>query len=189
MSCNMKKLSGLRPKDGVSSRECGFSLLEVLVALLVISISLLGVAGMQALSISNTGESGFRSIAATQAASLAAAMSANEGFWQVGVAPGPFTISGGTVNGVAASTFLNCSSYGTSPTACSPSNMATYDMSQWGTQLASALPSGAAVVTCNFATLDICQIQVTWVEKNLAQNQSLATAGGSSYHLDVMVQP
>jgi type IV pilus assembly protein PilV len=171
--------------------QSGFSLLEVLVALLVISISLLGVAGMQAISIGNTGESGFRSIAATQAASIASAMSTNEQYWQNGsAAPGLIAVSGSSVS-IAGSTqtVLNCKYYGSSATPCAPKDLAAYDLSQWGQQLKAALPGGTGSITCTFwvTSLTICKVEVDWLEKNQAQNG--AATGGSAYHLDMMVQP
>jgi type IV pilus assembly protein PilV len=173
--------------------QSGFSLLEVLVALLVISISLLGVAGMQAISIGNTGESGFRSIAATQAASIASAMSTNEQYWQTFQAPAPgnATVSGANVSiGGAAQTIKNCKSYGSTPVACLPPDLANYDLSVWGQQLKAALPGGTGKVTCNMwvNSLTICQVEVDWLEKNQAQNGA-ATTSGTTYHLDMMVQP
>jgi type IV pilus assembly protein PilV len=172
--------------------QSGFSLLEVLVALLVISISLLGVAGMQAISIGNTGESGYRSIAATQAASIASAMSTNEQYWQTfQTAPGNATVSGSAVSiGGSSQTVKNCTSYGTTPVACSPSDLANYDLSTWGQQLQAALPGGTGKVTCNLwvNSLTICQVEVDWLEKNQAQNGA-TVIGGTAYHLDMMVQP
>ena len=176
---------------GKSRHAAGFSLLEVLVALFVISISLLGVAGMQAVSISNTGVSGYRSIAATQANSMAAAMSANEGYWQPGTTTGNISVNGATVTVAGASvTVPTCTSWGGGQT-CTAQQLAYYDLSQWGSQLQTALPNGVATVNCVFSGLNICQIQVSWIEKNQAQNQSqsASSTGYSSYHLDMMVQP
>jgi len=171
-------------------RQSGFSLLEVLVALLVISISLLGVAGMQAISIGNTGESGFRSIAATQAASMASAMSTNESYWQTGTALGAIAVNGTSVSvGGSTQTVPNCTSYGSSPIACNPTQLAYFDLSTWGQQLKNALPGGAGAINCTgwVTGLTICQVQVTWLEKNQAQNG--AATGGTAYHLNLMVQP
>ncbi len=59
----------------------GFSLVEVMVALVVLSIGLLGIAKMQALSLSSTTIASMRSLAALEASSLAAAMHENRGYW------------------------------------------------------------------------------------------------------------
>ncbi len=63
------------------SRARGFSLIEVLVALLVISIGLLGIAKMQALALANTNGGRLRALAAIEAASLAASMQAERNYW------------------------------------------------------------------------------------------------------------
>ncbi len=53
------------------SRTQGFSLIEVMVALIIIAVGMLGIAKMQALALSNTESSGVRSLVAIEAASLA----------------------------------------------------------------------------------------------------------------------
>ena len=52
----------------------GFSLVEVMVAVIVICVGLLGIAKMQALALSNTTTSRLRALAAIEAAGLASAM-------------------------------------------------------------------------------------------------------------------
>ena len=77
----------------------GFSLVEVMVAVVVICVGLLGIAKMQALALSNSNTSRLRSLAAIEAAGLAAAMHSNREYWagSTGTAP-PATI---TVNALA----------------------------------------------------------------------------------------
>src|SRR5205823_9766606 len=58
-------------------RSRGFSLVEVMVAVIVICVGLLGIAKLQALSLSNTTTSRLRALAAIQVASVAAAMHSN----------------------------------------------------------------------------------------------------------------
>ena len=172
-------------------QQRGFSLIEVLIALLVISFGLLGVAGMQALSISNTGVAGYRSIAALQASSLAAAMSANAGYWanNTQVSSGVLTtVTGTSVSGG------NFPTGGTCATAsCTPPQMATYDLQQWGATLAATLPNGYGTIICTNPAngIPICQIMIYWVEKSYAQNQSSSVAAnaGTTYHLEMTVQP
>ena len=82
----------------ISSAARGFSLIEVLVALIVVSIGLLGIAKMQAIAFSSTGVASKRTLAAIQAASLASSMHANRAYWSVGgVAPVTTTIVGSAV--------------------------------------------------------------------------------------------
>ena len=72
-------------------RARGFSLIEVMVAVIVICIGVLGIAKMQALALSNTNTSRLRSLAAIEAASLAASMHSNRNFW--GAATANYTVT------------------------------------------------------------------------------------------------
>jgi len=65
------------------SRARGFTLVEVMVAVIVICIGLLGIAKMQALALSNMTASRLRSLAAIEAASLAASMHSNRNYWAI----------------------------------------------------------------------------------------------------------
>jgi type IV pilus assembly protein PilV len=72
----------------------GFSLLEVMVALTIIAIGMLGIAKMQGLALSSTTASRARALAAIEASSLAAAMQANRTYWASATsAPGTITIT------------------------------------------------------------------------------------------------
>src|SRR5580704_6582490 len=106
-------------------RARGFSLMEVMVALVVSTVGLLGLAKMEALALSSTSVASSRSLAAIEASSLAAAMHANPGFWQAGTAQASYTISGtATTNPYAASP--TCTLTGTS--SCTPQAMANNDL-------------------------------------------------------------
>src|SRR5690349_21912373 len=82
----------------IRSAAAGFSLVEVMVAVVVICVGLLGIAKMQALSLSNTTTSRQRALAAMQAASIASAMHSNREYWagdfQLSAAAPSVTLSG-----------------------------------------------------------------------------------------------
>ncbi|MDR3481182.1 MAG: type IV pilus modification protein PilV [Burkholderiaceae bacterium] len=188
----MKKFLYLSQRHGIQRNTAGFSLIEVLVALVIISISLLGVAGMQALSFSNTGESGYRSIAATQADSMAATMSVNQMYWQTTtVLPVAQVSSGGVTLGGVTQTPANCTSNGGGQ--CTPQQMAVYDLALWAAQLNTALPSATGTITCALLNGEqTCTIFVQWYEKNMVQNQQSGTALAATStpsDLTLMVQP
>ncbi len=166
----------------------GFTLIEVLIALLIISFGLLGVAGMQALSVGNTAVAEQRSIAALQASSIAAAMSANEGYWQTPSAPGTVTVIGSTLSGGMSTSSTDCTAG-----ICSSPQMAAYDVQTWGKTLKAILPNGYGTINCvqpSNAPVT-CQIYIYWSEKAYAQNQAsgASSTASSQYDFEMEVQP
>ena len=149
-------------------RARGFSLMEVMVALVVSTIGLLGLAKMEALAMSSTGVASSRSLAAIEASSLAAAMHANPGYWQAGTAQASYTISGtATTNPYAASP--TCTLTGTS--SCSVQAMAFNDLNQWAGAVSQVLPGYLATIACSQASFPVtCTIQLQWTENGVAVN-------------------
>ena len=160
----------------------GFTLVEVLVSLIVISVGLLGIAKIQALAYASTGTAGVRSLAAIEAASLASAMHANRGYWSVASPANASITLQGTLFASADSAFqaaLNladpgCIATDNSSVACaSPTTVAEYDLWHWARELKGVLPNSGAVITCpNGAPPVNCTIAVTWNEKLVAINSS-----------------
>jgi type IV pilus assembly protein PilV len=173
-------------------REQGFTLLEVMVALFVLVIGLLGVLKLETVAYASTNVAAKRSIAALEAASLAASMHVNRGYWTT---PDP---SGGAiaVNGNVASVTLNapllagvigaaqpCTS---TVTPCLPLNMAAYDLQQWAIALNTLLPNVTATVNCGTAPPVSCMINIQWNENAVATNAAETVAlAGPSYTLYV----
>ncbi len=168
---------------GTISRQKGFSLVEVLVALLVISVGLLGIAKMQALALSNTSSARLRSLAAIQAASLASSMHADRAYWAF--ATGPMTVS--ATNGVATSSdvplqagltavaaFTPATDYCTqgalnSVAPCQPAQLAASDVQTWATDLLALIPGSTASISCDANPLT-CTITLGWRENLVAVN-------------------
>lgn len=159
-------------------RSRGFSLIEVMVALIVLSVGLLGIARMQSLALSSTNTAQRRSIAAIEAASLAAAMHENRGYWttsdpagaNISVAGTAFTFTGAPLLTAAGSP--NCASGGAVP--CTPVNVAAYDIRQWATALQQTLPNDQATVACGTLTPVSCTITIQWFENAVAVNAQAA---------------
>ena len=133
----------------------GFTLLEVMVSLMIISVGLLGVAKMQALSLTNTSVASMRSLAAIEAASLAATMHENRAYWS-SAAPaatggieakgtGPGSSPQITPSGTLTAT-VDCTT-GTVP-YCTSDQVAAYDLQQWAAAVNSVLPNYDAKITC-----------------------------------------
>ena len=145
----------------------GFSLVEVMVALIVMSIGLLGIAKMQAAALSNTAVASTRSLAAIEASSLASSMHANRGYWSSNVVATTITLRGETVTPNVAPV-ADCVA-----ASCTPAGLAAYDLQQWTTAALQVLPPDyQATITCApTVTPPNCTIQIQWAEKSVAVNK------------------
>lgn len=123
-------------------RDLGFTLLEVLVAIVIFSIGLLGIAGLQVAGMRYTHGSQLRSIATMQAESIADNMRAN----RRGVEDGHYNVTGNMPTAYPTDCSVN---------TCSPEDLALYDLVSWNFAAAEgkphesnqdALPGGEGVV-------------------------------------------
>jgi type IV pilus assembly protein PilV len=147
----------------LSRRPHGFSLVEVMVALIVMSVGLLGIAKMQAVALSNTAVASTRSMAAIEASSLAASMHANRGYWSSTAVPATITLQGAVAPPVAP----DCVA-----AFCTPANLAAFDLQEWTKAAAQVLPPDyVATITCTpLDTPQNCKIAIQWNEKSVALN-------------------
>jgi type IV pilus assembly protein PilV len=162
-----------------SKSLAGFSLIEVLVALIIVSVGLLGIAKMQALAYSSTGIASKRSLAAIEGSSLASSMSANRIYWSALTAAATTNVVGAVVTSTdpALTAAPNCTPGAAAP--CTPSQIAGYDMNAWATALKKILPNDKATITCasTAGALPVnCVITMTWVENQAAINSQEAQA-------------
>lgn len=163
------------------SRARGVGLIEVLAALFVISVGLLGVAKMGGLALADSSIAARRSVAVIQAESMAASMHANnQGFWSVGaVAPTSVSIKGATITN---SSLAGQTTVCLWPQTCSPTQMAAYDLQLWANQLNTALPGDAATITCSQKPNNpvSCTIKITWNENSVTLNNNSSNYGQQS---------
>lgn len=126
----------------------GFSLIEVLIALVIMSVGMLGIAGLYMHSMQAGRSSIFRHQAVTLAGDIADRIRANP---RAGVAY------------MAAGVDFNCVGGGID---CSPAEMAQNDILLWDQQAAGSLPNGTVnIVFVDGGTApDSYQITVTWDE-------------------------
>ncbi len=184
----MKTHSRMHPPRPARLR--GFSLIEVMVAVIIIAVGMLGIAKMQALGLSTTESSGTRSLVAIEAASLAASMHTNRDYWVAGPPPASFTVdvatTGPGTNSVTITDPTN--TLNAAPTcgitsACTAGNasqIAAYDVQQWGAALAQVVPAARATITCNNTVPPLsCTIQIQWAE-NVTSTSNAAAATSSS---------
>jgi type IV pilus assembly protein PilV len=124
------------------ARRGGFSLVEVLVSILVLSFGMLGVASLLATSLSGSHTSSMRTQAIVLADDLADRMRANR---TTAVSPGP-----NNYEGIApAENRCRAVHYGhrhAAPVACTPQELAADDLFDWLAQVAAVLPAGSAAV-------------------------------------------
>jgi type IV pilus assembly protein PilV len=160
----------------------GFTLIEVLVALIITAIGLLGLAKIQALVFANTGSASARSLVAMQAAGLASAMHANRAYWGIGSAPSPLTITGTVISdntlNTTATGLQDCNATGsTVAVPCTPALLAAYDLHTWANALNAMMPGSTptTTITCPPAIIPLnCTIQIAWSEKTVSLNAQAA---------------
>ncbi len=169
----------------------GFSMIELMVAVLIISVGLLGVAKIDAVTVSEGTVSTVRLAIVNDVASLAGAMRANEMYWQTSTVPTFVSVSAGTAQqggstlSVTAPSELmssqipsgNCTN---SSLACTPAQMAALDLQQYATVLSQVIPGGFSSISCTQAASAtspaICQVSVQWSENQVAINNAVHAA-------------
>ncbi|HEX3835969.1 MAG TPA: type IV pilus modification protein PilV [Steroidobacteraceae bacterium] len=166
-------------------RPRGFSLVEVMVALVIIAVGLLGIAKMQALALSSTGSAGTRSLVAIEAASLAASMHTNRDYW--GQTPPAVTNVAVSSNGPnqAATVTVDVPTLASAPATCAPcssnTQLAAYDLQNWALALGQVVPGAATQITCSVASPPLsCTIQITWLENVTSANSSASAAAAAN---------
>lgn len=128
----------------------GFTLVEVLIALVILSVGMLGIAGLYLHSIQAGRTSVFRHHAIILAGDIADRIRANP---SAGVNYQAVGQDNGCIDGSA---------------DCSPTEMAQNDILVWDAQAAATLPAGqvAVLFTDNAAAPDTYRITVSWSEAN-----------------------
>jgi type IV pilus assembly protein PilV len=134
-----------------SRRQSGFSLVEVLIALVIMSVGMLGIAGLYVQGLQAGRTSMFRHHAVTLAGDVADRIRANP---TAGVAYNHAANATGTNN--------SCVTGGID---CNPASMAANDIFLWQAQADDTLPAGDVAVVVN-AGLNppTYQITVSWNE-------------------------
>jgi type IV pilus assembly protein PilV len=185
-------------------RACGFSLVEVMVAVVVICIGLLGIAKMQALALSSTTTSRLRALAAIEAAGLASAMHSNRQYWAGATPPATTTFNaGGTGQFASTDAVLQAAANGALPVGLNAPdsiqtcvgtanatatcggvagavNLAAFDLARWAASLNALLPNPQSTISCAFIAggpaPPSCTIAIAWSERAVAINQQQVAA-------------
>jgi type IV pilus assembly protein PilV len=150
----------------------GFSLVEVLVALLVLSIGLLGLAALQTTSLKYNTDSYFRTQATYFVYDIVDRMRTNStsvvdgGTYDVPDAPSATSII---------STYQSCKSSTCTCDAtavCDTTQLATHDLGKWYERMSQVLPGASN----NLATIVIdstkkVTVTINWTERDMSKNQ------------------
>lgn len=172
----------------------GFSLIEVMVSVLIISLAILGTTGLLIKGVSNAKTSSLRSVAAMQASSLASAMYSNRIFWANRTQALGFASENTTFTSVSSAIPVTATlADGCNAAECTPAQLAAADVNAWVHSIASALPGAKSDVSCPQVADDVahnCLIRITWIEKFIdtstsASTPATATSGERSYFLHV----
>ncbi len=124
-------------------KNTGFTLIEILIALIILSFGLLGLAGLQAASMQQNQDSSFRSQATALAYDLADRIRANSSQIAIYLALAPA---------------LNNNCLGIA--GCTPQQMANHDLAEWNAAL-NSLPGGGVGSIAQTAA-NVYTIYVNW---------------------------
>jgi type IV pilus assembly protein PilV len=144
-----RKTHSVRPPGPLAS---GVSLLDVLIALLVLSVGLLGIAALQIMSKSSNSEALQRTTATMLAQSMIERMRANPGggaaYCAAAAAGWPFP-NPGTVCRVPSCTGSACN-------VCTPDQMAAWDLYEWGQAMEGVAEKRGSADTGGLVSPEVC---------------------------------
>lgn len=183
-------------------RQDGFTMVELLVTILIVTVGILGLAKMQATAVSNTAVSRTRALMTYQAESLAAMIRSNRSFW---ITSGNFTswpdfklkADGTYTSNLMDTSITTCTG---ATVTCTPAGLAFDDVvNTWKPQFVTNFPNATATIACVPATGTTCNanptaphgydITLTWAQKMVAMNKS--TVGSQTQNVTIVmhVQP
>lgn len=140
------------------NEDNGFTLIEVLIAVVILAVGMLGLAGLQATGLRNNQSAYYRSQAAQLAYDIADRMRANSStsnnYLTSFMAPADAT------------TQADCEAVSTT---CSTADMAENDLFEWNTVLTETLPNGTGVITL---AGNVFTVTVSWTENRDDDNDN-----------------
>jgi len=145
-----------------AQRQKGFTLIEALVAFLILSIGMLGVASLQLISVKAGHSAAFRMVAVTKVEDMFERIRNN-----------PVQVAN-YADGAPAAADMSCNDYSGTVNSCSSIAMVAHDKYEWQQELAASLSANIAVTTAitvavpvaGTSPLSTVTITVRWAERN-----------------------
>lgn len=157
--------------------ERGLGFIEVMIAMAVLAVGMTGVFSVLADTMEQNTASRLQGVAALEAGLMATDIQTNPAYWQ----------------GISLSeTAPDTNSTACNDTACTPAEIASEDVDDWGYGISHALPKGQGTLDCSTNTsvspnITLCRVSVTWVV-NQGMVESLETQVLNQAYV-LMVQP
>jgi type IV pilus assembly protein PilV len=136
-------------------KQTGFTLIEVLVAVVILALGLMGLAGLQATGLANNQSAYNRSQVSQLAYDIADRMRSNAGFaaqYVTATAPGSIPSCPNDTN--------PCTACTTTATPCLEGDLVAKDVFEWKNALRATLPSGDGIIASEGG--DAYNITVQW---------------------------
>jgi type IV pilus assembly protein PilV len=150
-------------------KQKGFSLIEALVAFLILSVGMLGIASLQTMSLKSGHTAAMRTVAVMKVEEILESMRSNPT-----VISDPAVISNYAAGPADMGTDNGCSQTAVPAAACTPAQMAQDEMFRWKRSLIEALPNNAATTATVVitppappATMNLVVVSVNWSERDL----------------------
>lgn len=155
--------------------SAGFTLLEVMVAMVIFSIGLLGLAGIQAVALQNNNSAFTRTVSMQLAYNMADVLRASTD--NEGNVSSTFDGITTAIPGTAPSSCIQKSGGG-APN-CTSSTLASFEVYHWKKRIEKELPSGLGTITKNS---DVYTITIMWDDEHTG---ATGTACGSNSSVDL----
>ena len=161
----------------IKHKQKGFSLIEALVAFLILSVGMLGIASLQTMSLKSGHTAALRTVAVMKVDEILESMRSNASE-VLSYAAGPADM--GTDNG--------CSETSVAAANCTPAQMAQDELFRWKNSLIEALPNNAGTTATVVITpavapdiLNLVVVSVNWNERD----QETGNAANMNYSVAV----
>lgn len=173
-----------RTANGTVERAAGFTIIEVLVAMLVLAIGVIGSSAMQLTALRTRHQSSLLSNAVQLGSSMLDTMRANARQMQLSDVDNPYLGLDDDGSAPAAPAMSGASCF--APAECDSAQLAAFDIAQWQRQLRASLPGGRFVIcrddqvqdgvsslwSCSGAPAAPIVIKLGWTEGGLGAAQS-----------------